>query len=231
MWTWEKQKVLSLLQMIPVQIHSYTFLSWNDSPQNYDIATFPREHRGCRGSQEGQRSVGSTVGRKQVGEGTGSTGSQWLEDRGANGRKELLHRGQHRKHPFAHSWKEKRVKEQRDVKRQGLTTYCLCSCSEDNPQMTHGWLDAAWKATITWWTHCTKTVLPSKGTSWLLIAKTCLKIGLKMKVCSFFLYISFMRTPVLTWLKLGAEQMSRQKKGFIWSILFSWAGKVHFGQF
>lgn len=35
-------------------------------------ATFPREHRDCRGSQEGQCGVGSTVGRKQVGEGTGS---------------------------------------------------------------------------------------------------------------------------------------------------------------
>lgn len=47
-------------------------------------ATFPREHRGCRGSQEGQWGVGSTVGRKQVGE---DIGSQWLDDRGAAGEK------------------------------------------------------------------------------------------------------------------------------------------------
>lgn len=173
---------------------------------------------GLQESQEGQWGVG----RKQVGEGTGS---QWLEDRGANERKELLGRGSgHRKHPFVHSWNKKRDKEQdqRDVKRQGLSAvYSLWSwsCSEDNPKMTDSWLSLKSHHHLMASLH--SNCPPFQGDQ---LAPHCQNLSedqFKNKVCSFFFVLFFHENSCShLWLKLGAEQMSRQKKGFIRSILF-----------
>lgn len=168
MCTREKQKVLSVLQMIPVQIHSRTFLCWNDSPQNHDIRSrIPHGAQGLQGEPGGAVGCGEYCGEETNG------WRHWqpvTEGQGGKWEKRGFGQGVAAQKTTVHNWKEKEMSRIRDVKRQGLTAvYSLwsCSCSEDNPQMTHGSLDSAWKATITWRPRCTKTVLPAKGTSWL----------------------------------------------------------------
>lgn len=163
-------------------------------PKNMTYSVmFPGEYRGCGGRQGVQWGMGRTAGRRRGGK---SAGSWWWGDEGVKGRGCSGKVSGHRKHLFLHGWEEKRDKEQEqgDVRRQGLAAgYVLwsCSCSEDNPQMTHSWLCSAWKGTIAWWARCTKAIFPSEGTSWLLIAKTWLKISLKTKLCFFSAFSSW----------------------------------------
>lgn len=178
----EKQKVLSPLQMFPVWIHSHTFSRWDDSPQKEDtLSCISWGAQGLRRKPGVQWSAVETRGE--------GPRNQWQGDKWSKGEKRVYRLGiRAQKTPFSPQLGREKRRGAECVRRWELTagnSLLSCSCSEDSHQVIYGWLCSAWKGAITWWPCCTKAIFSFKGTSWILIAKTRLKISLETKLCFF----------------------------------------------
>lgn len=128
------------------------------------------------------------MGRRQGGNGAGS---QWQKNRQGEGKRRVFGRGSGRiKQPFHHSWEEKKDKEQEQGVREYRDQLLNIACGPAGhlqgqpPGITRlTLLSLERHHHLKAW--CAKAIFLSEDTSWLLIAKLWLKIGLKTKLCFF----------------------------------------------